>query len=430
MPQKTETPHKYWNVRASADSDTAEITLYGEVVSDRPIDWYTWEQSTADFIVTPEFRAALEPLKAKSHITIKIDSAGGDLYAGIAIHNALKALPAHKTVVVEGVAMSSASIIAMAGDDIQMYPGSIIMIHGCSFYPWEPLNQEAAESYARAMDTMNTAMANIYAEKTGLPQEDIRAMMKAETWMTDSEAIQKGFADTKIKGSAPVALSLLASGTGQLSLKNGGRICTNNFKATVPARFGVVLASKEKKQPETNKMGKQYIAKMIAFAKKRVTKAEASFKADGSADVSQDIEDVKELVSNIRDELESSDEDTTDEKKALEEVEQALESLETSVSESDGKSDEGVDTEAKNDESGDGTEKNLAAIATAAALEAIKKSGFKAARAKETAVANQVKPTPRDSQTPENADKPQSRYAKASTFIKGVKALMKGKAQG
>lgn len=419
MPQKIETPHKYWAVRASADSDTAEITLYGEVVSDRPIDWCTWEQSTADYIATPEFRAALEPLKTKTQITIKIDSAGGDLYAGIAIHNALKALPAHKTVIIEGVAMSSASIIAMAGDDIQMYPGSIIMIHGCSFYPWEPLNQEAAESYARSMDTMNNAMANIYAEKTGLPHEDIRSMMKAETWMTDVEAIQKGFANKKIKAAAPVALALLASGTGQLTLKNGKRTCTNNFKTTVPARFGVVLASKETKQPETNKMGKQYIAKMIAYAKKRVTKADATFKADGTVDVSQDIEDVKDIVSDIRDEIESSDEDTAEEEKALEEVEQALESLETSVSES-------VDASDNKDE--DESEQNLVAIATAAALEAVLRKTYKASRIKETTGAKQVTPAPLNTQTPENGNK--TPYANASTFIKGVKVLMKGNSQG
>lgn len=430
MSKNKSSSHKYWTVRASVESDTAEITLYGEVTSDRPFDWWTGEQVPGDFIVTPELRAALEPLKGKREITVKIDSAGGDLYAGIAIHNALKALPAKKIVIVEGVAMSSASVIAMAGDEIRMYPGSIIMIHGCSFYPWEPLNQEAAESYAKAMDTMNAAMANIYAEKTGLTTDEIRAMMKTETWMNDSDAIAKGFADTRISGSSPVALSLVASAAGKLALKNGRRTCAEDFKATVPARFGSVLASKEQtKQPETNTMGSKYIAKMIAFAKKRIDKAQASFKADGSVDVSEEIEDVKDLVKEIKDEIEKTDEETAEEETALQEVEKAVETLETAIEEADTEEDpapsaegEGTEEEKKDDDE-DAEDANLVALAAAAAVKALKaakgKSEFQAARTKETAKANGVRPNPNDGNAPNGGkDVPFARVRMAAKALK------------
>ena len=74
----------------------------------------------------------LEAVKGKSNITIKINSCGGDLYTGIAIHNAIKGLSGTKTVIVEGIAASAASVIMCAGDEVQVYPGSMVMIHGVS----------------------------------------------------------------------------------------------------------------------------------------------------------------------------------------------------------------------------------------------------------------------------------------------------------
>ena len=74
----------------------------------------------------------LAQIKDKSEIVVKINSGGGDLYTGIAIHNALKSLKGHKTVIIEGLAASAASVIACAGDEVQVHAGSMIMIHGAA----------------------------------------------------------------------------------------------------------------------------------------------------------------------------------------------------------------------------------------------------------------------------------------------------------
>ena len=122
---------KFWNM-ASISDDEGEITLYGDVMSKQPIDWWTGEPKPG-FYITPEgFMDDLAVVKNKSRITVKLNSCGGDLYTGIAIHNALKALTAEVNVIVEGIAASAASVIMCAGDNVTVYPGSLIMVHGVS----------------------------------------------------------------------------------------------------------------------------------------------------------------------------------------------------------------------------------------------------------------------------------------------------------
>ncbi len=106
-PQTAGTPIKFWNV-ASIGDDEGEITLYGDVVSRQPVDWWTGEPEPGLYIAPESFMEDLAAVKGKSNITIKINSCGGDLYTGIAIHNAIKGLTGHKVVVVEGIAASAA----------------------------------------------------------------------------------------------------------------------------------------------------------------------------------------------------------------------------------------------------------------------------------------------------------------------------------
>lgn len=116
---------KFWNVVSAADGDAAEITMYGDVCAQQPVDWWTGEPEPGMYITPEGFLDDLAQIKDKGQITIKLNSCGGDLYTGIAIHNALKGLKGHKTVIVEGIAASAASVIACAGDDVQVYPGSM-----------------------------------------------------------------------------------------------------------------------------------------------------------------------------------------------------------------------------------------------------------------------------------------------------------------
>ena len=204
-----QTAPKFWNVVSSADTDAAEITMYGDVCAQQPVDWWTGEAVPGMYITPEGFLDDLEQVKDKGQITIKLNSCGGDLYTGIAIHNALKGLKGHKTVIVEGIAASAASVIACAGDDVQVYPGSMIMIHGVAGMFWDYMTIGDLKQAIKGFDAAEQAIAEIYHEKTGTDTDTLRNMMTKETWMVGQTAVEKGFANTLIKSDGP-AMTLSA----------------------------------------------------------------------------------------------------------------------------------------------------------------------------------------------------------------------------
>lgn len=201
-PQTAGTPIKFWNV-ASIGDDEGEITLYGDVVSRQPVDWWTGEPEPGLYIAPESFMEDLAAVKGKSNITIKINSCGGDLYTGIAIHNAIRGLTGHKVVVVEGIAASAASVIACAGDEVQVYPGSMVMIHGVAGLLYDYYTLADLKKLQKDFDASERAIAEIYHAKTGLEVDQLRSMMTRETWMVGQEAIDNGFADTLLTDEGP-----------------------------------------------------------------------------------------------------------------------------------------------------------------------------------------------------------------------------------
>lgn len=188
------TATKFWNMASTGD-DEGEITLYGDVMSQQPVDWWTGEPEPGLFITPEGFMEDLAAVKDKGHITVKLNSCGGDLYTGIAIHNALKALSGEVNVIVEGIAASAASVIMCAGDTVTVYPGSLIMIHGVSVMLWDYMNMQDMKQLMKGMDASERAVAEIYNSKTGIEVDTLRSMMTKETWFTGREALEKGFAD-------------------------------------------------------------------------------------------------------------------------------------------------------------------------------------------------------------------------------------------
>lgn len=136
-----------------------------------------------------------------AEIRIRINSYGGDVFEGVAIHNALAAHPARKVAEIIGCAASAASWIAMVADEILIWDGAMIMIHN-SWLDFSG-NASAIEDAATMLRRIDDAMAAAYVRRTGLPDADVRAMMAAETWMTAAEAVAKGFADRVLVGAEP-----------------------------------------------------------------------------------------------------------------------------------------------------------------------------------------------------------------------------------
>lgn len=171
-----------------------ELVLYGFVG-----DNYWGEGFTGREVVD-----ALAEIGRDTDVTVRINSGGGYVDDGVAIYNALAQHKGKVTVVVDALAASSASIIAMAGSERIMRKGSMLMIHDPSSVVWG-----TAEDMAKAIKMLEkhaSNLAGIYAEVTGEDVEDIRADMKDELWLTADEAVERGFAtasnDNKAKAAA------------------------------------------------------------------------------------------------------------------------------------------------------------------------------------------------------------------------------------
>ena len=128
-------------------------------------------------------------------INLSINSPGGDVFAGVAIYNALRSSGKKVNVKVLGLAASAASLIAMAGDEIEMPENAMMMIHN----PWSFAMGDADELRATAdvLDKIGGSLVGTYAARTGKDEDEIKALLDAETWMTAQEAVDMGFA-TKV----------------------------------------------------------------------------------------------------------------------------------------------------------------------------------------------------------------------------------------
>lgn len=162
-----------------------ELTVYGPIADS---DWW------GDEVTPKQFQSDLKALGDISELDIRINSGGGSVFAGQTIYALLKSHKAFKTVYIDGLAASIASIIAMAGDKVVMHEGSMLMIHN----PWSSVWGGDAEEFrqtAELLDKIKDALVNIYATKTFLTTDKIRDLMDEETWMTADEAVMWGFAN-------------------------------------------------------------------------------------------------------------------------------------------------------------------------------------------------------------------------------------------
>ncbi|KWT72378.1 Prophage Clp protease-like protein [Hyphomicrobium sulfonivorans] len=164
-----------------ARAGVTEITLYDEIGR--------WGVSAK------MFRAALESIET-DEIVLNINSPGGDVFDGVAIYNDLLAHKASVVVRVTGLAASAASLIAMAGDEIEIAENAFFMIHNA----WSIAVGDAREMTARAklLKTIDGKLADTYASRTGQEIPTIKQQMDDETWLTAEDAVELGFADRLI----------------------------------------------------------------------------------------------------------------------------------------------------------------------------------------------------------------------------------------
>ena len=199
---------KPYNIVFEGD-DGATIDMYGEVVQTRPVDFWTGKPMEGNFIAVDEFLKDLDQLKGKDHVTVHINSVGGDFYAGLAIYNRLRSMNISVTTINDGLAASAGSIIFMAGDKgkRKVHAGSNLMIHGVLSFFFGYYNVGDLRDAIKTLEAHNAAAIDAYVEATGLDHETVKAAMSKDTYMTGKKAVEAGWADEVItgEGTAPVA---------------------------------------------------------------------------------------------------------------------------------------------------------------------------------------------------------------------------------
>lgn len=173
-----------WNpaVQAAAEGE-ADISIFDVIGEDY------WGEGVSSKRVA----AALRSIGRDNPVSVNINSPGGDLFEGLTIYNLLKEHKGEVTVKVMGLAASAASIIAMAGDRIQISRAGFFMIHNA----WTVAvgNRHDMRDIADFLEPLDRAMADVYSVRTGEDLESMQALMDQETWIGGSDAVLQSFAD-------------------------------------------------------------------------------------------------------------------------------------------------------------------------------------------------------------------------------------------
>jgi len=173
-----------WNSGIMAANQTSDntITILDVIGED------FW---TGGGVTSKRVAAALRAIGDKE-VFVDLNSPGGDFFEGVAIYNALRAHPKKVTVRILGLAASAASVIAMAGDEIQIGKAGFLMVHNA----WVVAigNRHDLAEAAKTMEPFDDAMATVYAERAGVKKAKAAEWMDNETWFNGEQAVAEGLA--------------------------------------------------------------------------------------------------------------------------------------------------------------------------------------------------------------------------------------------
>lgn len=275
------------------DGENAEITMYGEVVERHPTHWWTGDKLEGDFIAQDDFLRDLDSLSSAKTVTIRMNSVGGDALVGMVIHNRIRELSAkgmHWICIVDGAAMSAASVIMSACDEVRINPASLVMIHRCWGYLWGGYNADELRETASMYDAYDRAAVTTYQRKTKLSEQELLRMMSETTWLTGAEAVEKGFADKIIEDAEP--LDIAASADGQSLFVRGrqfhltpGMFAPDNIP-TVKSEAPAPAETNTKPPAQTGNEGGKIMAKNLIELRKEDPELFAQLMAEANASLS------------------------------------------------------------------------------------------------------------------------------------------------
>jgi ATP-dependent Clp protease, protease subunit len=229
------------NQATETEPESVELRIEGDIVDDDEAWLYEWFGMPS---TSPNaFKEELSQFKGRD-ITVWIDSYGGSVFAAAGIYNALKEHDGKVTVKIDSKAMSAASVIAMAGDEVLMSPMAVMMIHNPLTTAYG--NMHDLRKVADILDTIKESIVNAYALKTGRSRSKISQMMDDETWMSANVAVKEGFADGILYQDQPIAVE-------NMKHISFNRLAVVN-SASQSIRNAVELFNKQREQDEKERL--------------------------------------------------------------------------------------------------------------------------------------------------------------------------------
>ncbi|RRG06381.1 MAG: Clp protease ClpP [Lactobacillus sp.] len=169
------------------------IPIKSDVIDNNTADFYDFFGMT-NYVSPKKVGDQLAKVQTGDTVELQIASNGGDVFAASEIYTQLKSSTAKVSAVIQGLAASAASVIAVAADDVKISPTAQIMIHKA----WSTMqgNAEDLAHESQVLNGIDQSIANAYEAKTGMSSGDLLNLMSKETWLGANDAVKYGFADS------------------------------------------------------------------------------------------------------------------------------------------------------------------------------------------------------------------------------------------
>lgn len=188
---EAERTHGRLHVRNETD-DVGELILEGPIWSS---DW-----AYDDEISPANVREALDALGDVKTINVYINSPGGHAFAGHAIYNTFRRHPAHIVGHIDGLAASAASVAAVGTNELVVSANSTFMVHSAMVGLLGWFNAQELHKEGGILEQIDKSLIAAYMIKTGRPEDELRQLVQAETWLVGKEIVDGGFADRMLDG--------------------------------------------------------------------------------------------------------------------------------------------------------------------------------------------------------------------------------------
>lgn len=180
-------------VEMVANDESVDLYLYGDIVEEVPTDWYSGEPLEGEFIYPEKVRNVFDEIGEEKTVNLHLNSGGGDVYASVSISNFIRERKNPVNIYIDAIAASGASIIAMAADNLYMYPNSMMMIHRAAAMAYG--NTDDFAKISADLKKFDEVVCASYLNRFKGTEEELTALIKEETYFTAKECLAVGLAD-------------------------------------------------------------------------------------------------------------------------------------------------------------------------------------------------------------------------------------------